>query len=88
MSAGAALLAALAGVELVPVTLVAGAVTVAVGVSIYAGEKVIEAAKRRSRCQKVKERCIETCSQTTLPTPDYGAKFFTCLRSCMEAAGC
>jgi len=52
ISAGAALLAALAGVELVPVTLAAGVVTVNVGVTIYVGEEVIEAARRQRESKR------------------------------------
>lgn len=39
-------------------------------------------------CKKVKEDCIEMCSETALPTPDFGAKFRRCMRACMEAKGC
>lgn len=39
-------------------------------------------------CKKVKDDCIETCSDTSLPTPDFGAKFQKCLRACMKASGC
>lgn len=39
-------------------------------------------------CGKVKEDCIEICSETALPTPDFGAKFRRCMRACMEAKGC
>lgn len=39
-------------------------------------------------CKKVKQDCIEKCSDTALPTPDFGVKFRRCMRACMEAKGC
>lgn len=39
-------------------------------------------------CKKVKQDCIETCSETSLPTPDFGVKFRRCMRACMAAKGC
>lgn len=39
-------------------------------------------------CKKVKEECITKCSDTDLPTPDFGARFFKCVRACLEANGC
>jgi RHS repeat-associated protein len=41
------------------------------------------------RCEKAKEKCIENCTNTTLPTGEWsGDPFFYCLARCMEAAGC
>jgi hypothetical protein len=61
VSLGAALLAALAGVELAPVVIVAGVVTVAVGVTVYVGEEVIDTIKyrrkRNDKCTKMFVRC-------------------------------
>ncbi|MCP3669200.1 MAG: RHS repeat-associated core domain-containing protein, partial [Gammaproteobacteria bacterium] len=31
-----------------------------------------------------KDHCIELCSDSTLPTTDYGVTFFKCLNDCME----
>ena len=67
ISAGAALLAALAGVELVPVTLAAGAVTVTVGVTIYVGEKVIEKVKRRKRNENSCGEMYDNCKDRNYP---------------------
>ncbi len=39
-------------------------------------------------CKKVKQDCIQKCSDTTLPTKDHGASFFKCFRACMAANGC
>jgi RHS repeat-associated protein len=44
--------------------------------------------REKDRCKKVKAACIETCSESSLPTRDYGWKFQNCLNRCMEAAGC
>jgi len=40
------------------------------------------------RCQEVQNECIKECSDTALPTRDYGASYFKCLRKCMERHGC
>jgi hypothetical protein len=39
-------------------------------------------------CRAAKQRCIETCSDTTLPTKDHGWEFVNCVNRCMEQAGC
>lgn len=39
-------------------------------------------------CKEVKARCIEDCSESSLPTRDYGWTFQNCLNRCMEAGGC
>jgi hypothetical protein len=39
-------------------------------------------------CKKVKEDCIERCSDIALPTRNFGARFHRCMRACMEAKGC
>jgi RHS repeat-associated protein len=41
-----------------------------------------------SRCMKVRDQCIAHCSETTLPTRDYGASFRRCLNTCMRNNGC
>jgi len=45
-------------------------------------------ASEKERCKKVKQECIEYCTDTTLPTPDYGFKFFNCKNQCLERQGC
>lgn len=42
----------------------------------------------RERCKKVKQECIEYCSDTSLPTRDYGVSFQNCKHSCLEKQGC
>ena len=39
-------------------------------------------------CKQVKDDCIETCSETSLPSGDNGFRFWNCVNKCMEAAGC
>lgn len=39
-------------------------------------------------CDQVREDCIESCSETALPSGDYGFRFWNCLNACMAAAGC
>ena len=39
-------------------------------------------------CEKIKDQCIDTCSETALPTSDYGFKFWNCLNACMAQNGC
>jgi hypothetical protein len=42
----------------------------------------------RARCKKVKQYCIDLCSDTDLPTPDFGFKFQNCKNRCLEDHGC
>jgi hypothetical protein len=42
----------------------------------------------RARCKKVKQGCLDKCSNEALPTKDFGATFYRCMRACMEAQGC
>ncbi|MGJ0515073.1 MAG: RHS repeat domain-containing protein, partial [Methylomicrobium sp.] len=39
-------------------------------------------------CAKVKDSCIEECSDSSLPTKDYGFTFWNCVNRCMAAHGC
>lgn len=39
-------------------------------------------------CKKVKQDCIALCSETSLPSGDYGFKFWNCLNQCMADNGC
>jgi len=42
-----------------------------------------------ARCKKVKEECIEKCSEDELPTgTNDGMPYHKCVRECLEAAGC
>ena len=42
----------------------------------------------RERCTKVKEECLDKCSDTAVPTGNLGASFRKCMRACMGAKGC
>ena len=39
-------------------------------------------------CKKVKQDCIDECSDKEFPTRDFAASYWTCLRKCREAKGC
>lgn len=76
-----------------------GAAFIVVEIYLHASQSSISKAKPHAAppaappteevdCKKVKETCIDKCSDTALPTPDFGAKYFKCFRACMEAAGC
>jgi hypothetical protein len=42
-----------------------------------------------ARCKEEKQRCIEECSDTALPTYTLnGDSFFICINTCMANAGC
>jgi hypothetical protein len=45
-------------------------------------------AREKERCKKVKQECIAYCSDTTLPTPDFGWKFQKCKNDCLERRNC
>ena len=51
------------------------------------GEKDCEETEEQ-RCRKVKNECIEDCSDEAMPTGDHGFKFWNCVNSCMERRGC
>jgi RHS repeat-associated protein len=38
-------------------------------------------------CQRVKEHCIDLCTEQALPSPG-GGRFRKCMRLCMQSAGC
>jgi hypothetical protein len=40
------------------------------------------------RCRQVKDECISKCSETSLPTNDYGVSFWNCVNDCMKKNGC
>ncbi|MBB5944496.1 RHS repeat-associated core domain-containing protein, partial [Xanthomonas sp. 3307] len=39
-------------------------------------------------CREVKAQCLDTCSETALPSRDDGFKFFRCVNKCMADHGC
>ncbi|MHC1727308.1 MAG: RHS repeat domain-containing protein [Syntrophobacteraceae bacterium] len=42
----------------------------------------------RERCKQVREMCYEQCSESSLPSGDYGFRFWNCLNKCMADNGC
>jgi hypothetical protein len=49
---------------------------------------ILSEKEEKERCKKVKRECIDYCSDTALPTPDDGNKFFNCKNQCLERHGC
>jgi hypothetical protein len=47
-----------------------------------------EEADEKERCKKVKDNCIEECSESSLPSGDNGFRFWNCLNRCMADYGC
>jgi hypothetical protein len=41
-----------------------------------------------ANCMEVKRECILDCSDRTLPTGDFGFRFWNCLNACMLRHGC
>ncbi|MCC6556370.1 MAG: RHS repeat-associated core domain-containing protein, partial [Polyangiaceae bacterium] len=41
----------------------------------------------QERCRRVKEQCLEECSDSAFPSPG-GGRFRRCVRECMERSGC
>jgi RHS repeat-associated protein len=39
-------------------------------------------------CRKVKDQCIAKCSETSLPSGDYGFRFWNCVNKCLKDNGC
>jgi uncharacterized protein RhaS with RHS repeats len=44
--------------------------------------------KEGKDCTKIKNNCIEQCSETHLPTGDNGFKFWNCVNKCVKDNGC
>ena len=76
--------AAAAPIALLPIALVAGGVTILLGVTVYVAT---EALKDTAHCKEVKEDCIVACNGK-LPTGDFGFRFWNCVNRCMRTAGC
>lgn len=36
---------------------------------------------RSEECQKINDYCLQHCSETALPTHDYGFKFWNCVKN-------
>jgi hypothetical protein len=81
--------AAAAPIAFLPIVLVAGGVTILVGVSIYVVAHAVDDVKaEQERCKKVKQGCIDDCSDDTLDDGFHEPMFSRCVRSCMEQANC
>ncbi|MDI1477589.1 hypothetical protein [Polyangium sp. y55x31] len=88
--------AAAAAVNLSPILIIAGGVTIVVAVTVHVAEEVVSEMSRpkdeppptQQDCKQVKDDCIVTCSRSSLPTGDHGFKFWNCVNKCMKAAGC
>jgi RHS repeat-associated protein len=39
-------------------------------------------------CKKVKEQCLQKCSEEALPTGDFGFRYWNCFNKCMADGGC
>jgi hypothetical protein len=72
-------------ITLLPIALVAFGTTILVGATFYLASEVL---KEIARCKKVKQNCIEDCSDDTLDDGFHEPMFSRCVRSCMEQAGC
>lgn len=72
-----------APIALAPMLIPALGVTIIVAISI----EIVRNAASGPDCKEVKEDCIVACNPK-LPTPDFGFKFWNCVKRCMETAGC
>jgi hypothetical protein len=80
--------AAAAPIALAPIVLVAGTVTILLGITIYVASEAVDAVSEAQRCRAVKEQCINHCSGPAgLPAPG-GGRFRRCMHDCMQAQGC
>jgi hypothetical protein len=80
--------AAAAPIALAPIVLVAGTVTILLGITIYVAAEAVDAVSEAQRCRAVKEQCINHCSGSAgLPAPG-GGRFRRCMHDCMQAQGC
>jgi hypothetical protein len=39
-------------------------------------------------CKRIRDKCIAQCSETSLPSGDYGFNFWNCVNKCMQKFGC
>ncbi len=80
--------AAAAPIAFLPIVLVAGGVTILVGVAVVVVAHAIDDVKaEKERCRQVNEACQIKCLPT-LKHSDFGNLFHRCMRQCREAAGC
>jgi hypothetical protein len=80
--------AAAAPIAFLPMVIVAGGVTILVGVTVVVVAHAIDDVKaEQERCKQVKEDCIVACNGK-LPTGDFGFRFWNCVNRCVRTAGC
>ncbi|UQA61934.1 hypothetical protein [Polyangium aurulentum] len=84
-----------AAVELIPILIAVGGVYIVVAVTVRvmsdtsaSTRNATDEERERERCKKVKQECITHCSDTTLPTPNFGWEFQKCKNECLERQGC
>ncbi len=75
---------AAAPIALAPIIIPALGVVIIVAISI----EIVRNATSGPDCKQIKQECITFCSETTLPTPDFGWKFQKCKNDCLESQGC
>jgi len=82
--------AAAVPIAMLPIILIAGGVTILVGVTIIVlAHAADDVAAEKERCRQVKEFCISKCTEETIPTGTFnGDPFFQCRRRCLEAENC
>jgi RHS repeat-associated protein len=70
----------------------AAAVTAVVGLCILMASALADDPSadedEKTRCKKIKQYCIDSCSDTDLPTSDFGFQFQNCKNRCLEEHGC
>lgn len=77
--------AAAAPIALLPIAIVAGGVTILIGVTIYVATEALE---ERERCKRVKADCLAYCSIDTLHQGRAEPEFTRCMRVCLEKENC
>jgi hypothetical protein len=82
-------------VSLVPILIVAAGVTIIIGVTIHvlsdtstSTRDATDEDREKWRCKKVKQECIDYCSDTVIPTRDHGVSFQNCKHHCLERHDC
>jgi hypothetical protein len=87
------LFVAVAAVDLIPVMLTAAAVTIVVGVTVYVGDEIIDAARRRRKREKLcwdqYYECLKSPWQPEWNIPTYGKRkpCPDCLGGCLKRRG-
>jgi hypothetical protein len=82
--------AAAAPIAMLPIILVAGGVTILVGVTIIVVAHAIDDVKaEQERCKQVLAFCIAKCTAEAIPSGSpSGDPFFKCRKDCLDAANC